>query len=161
MTETPTPVVLRFLADQLGWLAHRPEGVEAFEELRAAVTMYDDALEVPRLVYAGPCDICGRDMYAREGHREVECRPCALIYPLQERREWLLTVAEDRLASAVDIARGLSDLGEVVNDDTIRKWSQRERLLVRGTDIKGRPLYRVGDVRALARQAIAKREGTA
>ena len=149
MTETPTPVVLRFLADQLPWIAHRPEAVEALEEIRAAISLFDAALEVPRKVYAGPCDICGRDMYANEGSREVECRPCAWVYPLQARRDWLLQMADDMLAPAVDIARGLSDLGEVVNADVIRKWADRERLTVRGKDIRGRSLYRVGDVREL------------
>lgn len=158
MTMITTPTVLRFVAHHLDWLAHRPEGPEAIEELSNIVALYDLAIDTnPRMIYAGPCDVCGRDMYATEGRLVVECRPCGITHTLTERREALLGKVMDTLAPASDIARGLIDLGEAVSFEAIRKWAERERLIARGHDLRGRPLYRVGDVVELARHAREKR----
>ena len=99
--------------------------------------------------YAGPCDQCERDLYARTGAAEVMCEECDLAYDVVKRRQWLLEQAEDRLVNATTLARAVSWLGtEPLTAERVRKWAQRGRLIAKGHEVKaGRtlPLYRIGD----------------
>jgi hypothetical protein len=99
----------------------------------------------PEKTFAGPCGDCGRDLYAQHGAVIVTCT-CGEQYDLAERRAWLLRVVDDRLATAVEIARALTSLDVPVTAERIRQWSHRDRLVSSGHDRLGRPLYRVGDV---------------
>lgn len=107
--------------------------------------------------YAGPCDHCGTDLYATAGRGHVECHDCGLCYDLAARRAWLLGVVDDRLATAIEIARALTSLELPVTADRIYQWKHRDRLDVRGSDRRGRPLFRVGDVVDLLVAYAAKR----
>lgn len=99
--------------------------------------------------YAGPCDQCERDLYARTGAAEVVCAECDLAYDVAARRQWLLEQAEDRLVNATMLARAVSWLGsEPLTAERVRKWAQRGRLIAKGHEVRaGRtlPLYRIGD----------------
>lgn len=161
-----------------GWLATHIDGVRQtdeaaalFEEVRYAI---DQAVRVidqpPQLFYAGPCDGCGADLYCgtddhgRPRAAFITCRTCGDRYDTAKRRAWLLNAAEDRLATATEIAQAIPALyGRQINVNTIRSWINRGRLLPRawlhdglvhaqrqaGTD---RPLCRIGDVIDLAQQ---------
>ena len=154
MSDRPTsiPTVLRFLARQVEWLAHRPEAEDIFDELHHAIGLVEHAVDTaPARVFLGPCDICARDMYARPEAVEVECRPCALVYTVAGRRDAMLEAAQDRLENAADVAAYLTTYGEPIDAARIRQWKRRGRLDVRGTDTQGNPLYSVGDVLKLLR----------
>lgn len=145
----PTAVAMRWLATQVGWLAHRPEGVEGFDELGAIAGYLERMVDRPMpTVYAGPCDVCGRGMYARKGSPVVRCTPCDLEYDVPAREKWMLDQVDDRLATAVELSRALTRLGVEVTPERIRKWSERGRITAHGKD-GSRPLYRIGDVRVL------------
>jgi hypothetical protein len=139
---------LRYLADNLGWLAHQADALAAFDELTHATILVEITIRQPppALWYAGPCDHCHRDMYARYGMAEVTCLSCNLLYDVEDRRRWLLTVVEDRLERAVTICRALSGLGHEVSRHRLGMWQTRGLITPRGHDAKGYPLYRVGDV---------------
>lgn len=107
--------------------------------------------------YAGPCDTCGTDLYAQEGRGTVTCPDCRTMYDLATRRAWLLDVVDDRLATATEIARALTSLELPVSSERIRQWRHRDRLDERGSDRRGRPLYRVGDVVDLLVEYATKR----
>lgn len=142
-----TRLALAFIATQADWLAHRPEAVEAFDELEGAIGLIKSAIDTAGdSTYAGPCDICSRDMYAKPGALEVECRPCALVYDLADRREWLLKQAEDRLETATNVARAITAYGQTLTPERIRQWKTRGRITAHGEDASGRPLFRIGDV---------------
>ena len=99
--------------------------------------------------YAGPCDQCRRDLYARTGAAEVTCPECQLDYDVAARREWLLKAAEDQLVTAATLSRAVSWLGGMpLSQDRIRKWAERGRIVTKPADGLG-PLYRVGDALAL------------
>jgi hypothetical protein len=154
-----TAADLRYLADNVGWLAHQTYALAAFEELtHAAAVIIESAIRQPppALWYAGPCDTCRRDLYARYGEPEVTCTGCNLIYDVEDRREWLLTVVEDRLERAVVICRALSAFGHDVSRHRLGMWQTRGLIAPRSHDEKGYPLYRVGDVLDILNRLEAK-----
>lgn len=66
-------------------------------------------------------------------------------YDVAERRVWLLDSAEDVLAHAALIARALSALGHKVGVDRLYKRAERGRTVAKTVDMRGWPLYRIGD----------------
>lgn len=138
-----------------GWLLWRVDGLafhdigpDAVEEITVLVVKGKRLVDRPAdKWYAGPCDQneCGADLYARSTVGNVKCAECGATYDIGERRTWLLEAAEDRLATAADLARAVSWLGAApLTSDRVRKWAERGRILAHGHD--GRyPLYRVGD----------------
>jgi hypothetical protein len=110
--------------------------------------------------YAGPCDQCQRDLYARTGAAEVTCRECDLVYDVAARRAWLLSAAEDQLVNATTLARAASWLGDLpLTAARVWKWAERNRIAVKGhEEVGGRmlPTYRVGDALAILAAESAK-----
>lgn len=100
----------------------------------------------PDRTYAGPCGTCGTDLYAKPEEAHATCHDCGVTYDLATRRAWLLDVVDDQLATATEIARALTTLHTPVTAERIRQWKRRNRVTVRGTDRRGDPLFRVGDV---------------
>ena len=99
--------------------------------------------------FAGPCDTCRRDLYARTGMITVICPDCENTYDVDARRAWLLQQAEDRLANASLLARSVSWLGaQPLTAERVRQWAGRGRIMAKGHEtIGGRmlPTYRIGD----------------
>lgn len=141
------------LAAMAGWLSschgaliRHPAAEEAHGEITEAVRQAERAIDArAERWYAGPCQ-CGEDLYARPGAALVTCHACAEQYDVAERRSYLLAAAEDTLAGATLIAQALTSLGQPVTPDRMWKWAERGRIVKRGTDLRGKPLYRVGDV---------------
>jgi hypothetical protein len=95
--------------------------------------------------YAGPCDRCERDLYAKTGAAMVTCRECQLDYDVPARREWLLEKARGELVNAATLSRAVSWLGGLpLSQDRIRQWAHRNRIVARPAGQNG-PLYLVGD----------------
>lgn len=156
---TATPDALRYLADQTGWLAHHADAEQAFDELQHCIGLIESAIDLPVAgVYAGPCDVCRHDLYAKPGAEMVDCRPCDIHYDMAARREWLLSSAEDRLERSTDIARALTAYGRHITRKRIDVWASRGLLAAKGHDRSDRPLYRVGDVIAMLNQADEREE---
>lgn len=140
------PALARWLLGRVGDLAHHEAGDEAKTDICAAVERAERAVDrTADRWYAGPCDVCRRDMYAQPSAGVVNCW-CGAQYDVAERRAWLLDSAEDVLAHAALIARALSALGHKVGVDRLYKWAERGRIAPRSVDLRGRPLYRIGDV---------------
>jgi hypothetical protein len=144
------PTALRYLADHTWWLAHHPEAVQAYEELEKALGILETAIDLPTPTsYAGPCDVCRKDLYAKPDSETVECKACNLIYDMEARREWLLQSLEDRLERSTDIARALTAYGRELRRKRIDVWASRGILVAHSQDRSGNPLYRIGDVMRL------------
>lgn len=141
------------------WLAHRPgdEALDASDELQliAAMVVATSDTHEPG-VYAGPCDICGDELYAKPGARVVHCRLCNVDYDVEPRRQKLLKKAESKLLGAADIARVLTGVGLKVTPERVRTWIAREQLKPAGIDRARRPLYRLRDAQRLAEQGPFK-----
>lgn len=143
----PAPQIGSWLAARIHWLRHHAAAAEAFDELHAAITTARHVIDrPPDRWYAGPCDHCHADLYAKTAATTVACPNCGVRYDVHARRSWLLDAAEDVLAPAVEIARALTTLAVPVTDGSIRGYVHRKRLTVRTHDTTGRPLYRLGDV---------------
>ena len=155
-----TPEDLRYLADNIGWLAHQTQALAAFDELGHIARLVESTIRQPppAFWYAGPCDTCHRDMYARYGDPEVTCVSCNLIYDVEDRRAWLLTVVRDRLERAVVLCRALSAFGHDVSRQRLGMWQTRGLLAPRAHDEKGYPLYRVGDILDILERLDARKE---
>lgn len=157
---TATPDAMRYIAANVGWLAHHREAEAAFDELEHICALVDLAIDShPPKLYAGRCDVCRKDIYADQGAQVVKCDVCRISYPMEERREHLLRLVADQLDTAANISAAITDLGENVTPEVIRKWAERGRLIAKGKDHRGRPTYRVGDVLEL-RKTMTRRAQT-
>lgn len=139
-------------------LAGHPDGPQAalaiIDAVRRARAVVD---RPPDRVYAGPCGaryltlegtaVCDAELYGRPGAPDVDCRRCGARHPLEARREAMLARVADLQLPAVDLARTLTALtGVALTAATVRKWKERELVDPAGVNVKGQPLYRVGDV---------------
>lgn len=153
-----------WLRPRVGWLRHHPRGQTAFDEITAAVANARRAVDrPPERTYVGSCDNCAEDMYVRPGASVVICPGCDELYDVETRRRWLLTAAEDVLATATEIARAVTNLGQPVTAEMIRGYAHRGRLLVRGRrTVGGRqtPVYRLGDVLSILTDAERQARAT-
>jgi hypothetical protein len=154
--EPPTddlPRIAAWLRPRIGWLRHHPAGAEAHNEILDAVRDARRVTDRPaERLYAGPCD-CGEDLYARLDAAYVTCASPAheqeIVWPVDERRRWLLASAEDVLASTTEISRALTRYAQTLTPSAIRGYVARGRLVRHGERVEnGRtvPLYRLGDV---------------
>lgn len=139
----------RWLLARHAALCGYPAAEEAVDQICAAVRNAERAIDRPaERWFAGPCS-CGTDLYAKPGAPVVTCRDCGLTYDVADRRKWLLEASEDQLAYGALIAHALTTMGQPVTPERIRTWAARGRIIAHGTDPRGRPQYRVGDVREL------------
>lgn len=139
----------RWLLRHLRVLLGRHNAPDAVEQLTTAIRQARHVIDRPLdQVYAGPCNVCDRDMYAQPGESYVTC-VCRAGYGVRARREWMLAEVEEMRLSAVDVARALTSLDRPIKPALLATWVQRGRLVPVGTDAHGKPLYRVGDVMEL------------
>ncbi|MER6575806.1 hypothetical protein [Nonomuraea sp. NPDC001023] len=135
-------------------LIRHPAGPDAVEEILTAARNARWAVDAPPrdLVYAGPCDGCDGDLYARPGASRVACRWCRddeggrLNYEVAARRQWMLKALEDLELTAPAIARALTSLKRPIKPALLHTWVARERLFPAGVDDAGRHLFLVRDV---------------
>ncbi|WP_433519052.1 hypothetical protein ACQP2T_28145 [Nonomuraea sp. CA-143628] len=146
----------RWLLRHLRVMLGRDSAAQAVEQLTEAIRQARHTIDRPlEQVYAGPCDLCGADMYARPGASRVTCPTCVdgqgqrVGYGVQQRREWMLAEIEEMRLSAPDICRALTTLVRPIQPALLYTWVKRRRLTPVGLDVHGRALFRVGDVTAL------------
>ncbi|MEU9839727.1 hypothetical protein AB0C69_10955 [Actinomadura sp. NPDC048032] len=153
-----------WIRPRVGWLRHHHRAPEYLDIALEAARVARRAVDRPaELLFAGPCDECGEDMYAHPAAAYVECTHCDLVYEVTDRRAWLLRSAEDTLATTTEIARAISAYGQPLTPEAIRGYVHRGMLIPHGTRNVGRktvPLYRLGDVLDLLAARAAK-EGKA
>lgn len=117
----------------------------AASEWRHTVDRHDDR------VYAGPCNECRSEMYARIDSDTVRCPGCRAEYTTSEQRQWVLEQVRDTLWPIRLIRAALGNwLGVKVNDSTVRSWRKRQRLVPKGVNADNEDTYRVGDYLDLA-----------
>ncbi|WP_433415058.1 hypothetical protein ACQP1V_36325 [Microtetraspora malaysiensis] len=152
------PAMAVWLMRHHAQLLGRASADEAVDEIRAAVRQARRAIDRPPGVwYAGPCGVegCQADLYARHGARTVHCRTCAAIHDAAAREAWLMEQAADHLGTATEIARAVQGWHPGLTPSTIRGYAHRGRIVSRGADGLGRPLYRIGDVLDLLHERIS------
>lgn len=149
--------VAAWLRPHVGWLRYHEAGQEAVDGICDAVAAARRTVDRPaERLYAGPCD-CGADLYARLEAAHVVCRDVShedgpLVWPVGERRAWLLRSAEDVLATTTEISRALTRYQKPITPSALRGYVGRKRLFAKGERTengKVLALYRLGDVLAI------------
>lgn len=117
----------------------------------------------PDRIYAGPCEqatgdgLCPTQLYARPGARTVRCWRCRSEHDVADRREWMIRYAADlRVTATIALGWCRLLLDHDIPQGTWRSWVSRGRITAHGTDRRGRPVYRFGDVRDLALRHVAR-----
>lgn len=143
--------IAAWLCRRARWLAHHHQAGEAYTEIVGAVRAARITVDRPNdRVYAGPCD-CGRDLYAKADARWAICRAkdhgeAPLMWPVDERRTWLLDQAADYIGTTTEISAALSRYAKPVTPAVIRGHVNRGNLRPVWSDGRRRALYRLGDV---------------
>lgn len=146
-----------WMRDQLPWIARQRFGAEAVQQISDEVRVIFQVIDVPAPQrYLGLCD-CGTALYVTQGATYLPCPNCTLLHDVEAKQNAALLDAEDRLERASVLSRAVTMLGECVTQVHISRWVARGRLLAKGHDREGKPLYRLGDVRALAQEMEAKK----
>jgi hypothetical protein len=149
-TDTPAAVSV-WLLSHVEWLRHHRAGAEAVEEITSAVNAIRKAVDRPaERVYAGPCADCGGDMYGKADAVMVECRPCGLEYSVADMVAWMHSELRGKLVTAREATVLLGRMGIPVQQKTIEKWRQRDRLFDHGENRDGKLHYLFDDVWMLA-----------
>jgi hypothetical protein len=159
--------VSRWLNRHTSTLIAHPAGPDAVEEIIVAVRHARWATDAPPrdLVYAGPCDGCDGDLYARPGAAYAVCRWCTCDdgsrprYEVAQRRDWMLRTLEGRELPASAICRALTSLIRPIKPALLHTWVAREKLWSTGHDDAGRTLFRVGDVIDLMTSVETRKAG--
>lgn len=106
---------------------------------------------------------CGVELYAHAEDRTIVCPACGWSYSVLLRKAKLLERVYDEhrpIRQVADAVAGLltDDRGELVacSESTVRNYIDRGRLELRGTDMQGRQLVRVGDVADLVRAKMER-----
>lgn len=159
-------VAARWLLGHVEWLRHRPEAAEALDEIRAAIAGVRIVIDAraPRW-YAGPCgaedeetgQVCPVDLYALPGASAVRCPSCGAEYDADARQEWLLAAADDALAHAELIGRAAAALGVHITPADVRYYAASGQVVAHGCNAAGNPVYRFGEVVAVARHIAARK----
>jgi hypothetical protein len=164
---TQPPDTLRGMARYLrwhDWRAH-PAADEFADELHYALDQIRTCIDTPpERRYLGPCGAmlvnpdgttheCAGDVIL-VGNRMPKCRNCGASYFRDERLQWIADLAEDQLVTATIAAGALSAWGQHITPDLVRLWAHRGRLLPRGHDRTGKPVYSFGECRTLALASI-------
>lgn len=144
----------RYLLGHVDWIRTREYAPDLLDELDHLEEQLKHLIDrPPDKWFAGPCDGCERDLYAKQGAALVTCRECDRDYDVAVRRTWLLEQAHDKLFTAAELARAVSWLGsEPLTGERVRKWAQRGRIVHRGhVTVRGReiPTYLLADAAAL------------
>ena len=157
------PNTMRAMARRLRWHDWRnhPAADEFADELHFALSQVTHCIDTPpQRRYLGPCGainldgkVCNGDVIQRWQHIP-RCRDCDATHDYDERMAWIMEVAEDQLVTASIAAGALSAWGQHITPDLVWKWASRGRLLPRGHDRHGRPVYVFGECRALALDSI-------
>ena len=141
----------KWMLHHVTWIRHHRAGADCVEEILSVVNDARRLVDRPApRVYAGPCQDCGKDMYAKPDASTVMCRPCGLEYSVSEMQAWMWRETRERLVTAKEAVVLFGRFGFVVPQKTIEKWRQRKRLSEHGEDRNGRTLYRFEDVWVLA-----------
>lgn len=135
-------------------IVNHPEAGEILSALHRRTSKARQVIDKSAVAwYAGICshDDCDADLYAPEGAATVTCRKCRTVHDVAARREVLTRALDDVLVTATEIGRAVHITGEAVKPARVWQWRRRGKIITRGTNAKGEPLYRLGDVLALLR----------
>lgn len=170
----PTEPVSEWLAAHMTSVRLREWAPDAFSEIERHVSAGWREVDIPPETQClGHCT-CGEPLRAPAGKTSVRCPDpeCGARFDVAERRERMLAASDGMELPAKTIAVALTDVhrswtgdgwvetGTQVTESMIRGWAHYDAkhdgwFASCGVNIKGRPLYRLGDARRRLAQARA------
>ncbi len=164
---TEAEQVAVWLADHVEHVRSHPAADEMITEIADAIARCRMAVDkAPDLKPVGPCPTCATQLRAEKGDSWVRCPACGEQCDVERLLVRTLASADDVLMTVDELVAVLREIGEPVPVGTIRSWISRRRLARKAfrrhdtgqvTDFwyhrLDRPMYRLGDVRALRRQS--------
>lgn len=161
--------VASYLLDALDWVTRHPDGAQVVDELTAAVVNARRTIDRPAdRAYVGRCSTpldatdltgalaaaaCSQELYALADRTHITCPRCGTTWDVRARQDAMLAELREHVLPAADIARAVDGLGVPITAERIWQWKRRGVLAPaldehgrHRTDMRGRPLYRVGDV---------------
>lgn len=150
----PPDIFASWLSEHLAAVAVDKRAGDCADEIGYAVITARRAIDKPlQPAYAGPCQHCTTDLYAKPTAPTVTCEGCTRTYDVADRRKWLLEHVHDQLLTATELSRALPNLiGTELTSAMVRGYAHRGRLAARPphpADPRQDPRYRCGDVIAL------------
>lgn len=128
-----------------------------YRSARSAIDRPDDRMCVgtcsARLASGEPCRWT---LWAIAGSATVTCQGCRTEHDVSARRETMIEASRHELYTATQCAQALTTVEIPVTPGLISKWAHRlvrgaPKLPIAGYTTDGSPLYRLGDVRDVAR----------
>lgn len=134
---------------------------QAYRQILDAVQQAEWAVDrPPQRLFAGMCgaevegeEDCTQYLYADEGQERIRCRACGSEWFVDERRKWLVLVAETEKALTATVmaglfaAAGVRVAGKPVTAAQIRSYASRGRIKAHDVDDLNHPRYLIDDVR--------------
>lgn len=157
LVDDPLSTVAAWLADNLTWLAHRPEAPEAWSKIADACDEIEHVLDTTAgKLWYGPC-ACGLDLLGHRDATTVRCVGCGTTYNGDTMRADLLENAREQYvtaAQAADLIAGWVDPN--ASRDKVRKlvWAWADRGHIEA-DTDGR--YQLGPILDRWTRALAAR----
>lgn len=153
--EDTLPAMSRWLLWRIDGLALNDMGEEFARQVRDAVNACRRVIDKPPdRAYAGPCPECKRDLYHRHDAAEVRCAGCGQKWDVGEVNAWMAQRIKDymtdRLVTAREGATLLGRFGLSVEQGTIDKWRERNRIVEHGHNPAGHRLYRWDELLGMA-----------
>lgn len=153
--EDNLPSMSRWMLWRIDGLALNDMGEEITRDIRDAVRGCRHVIDKPPdRAYAGPCPECKRDLYHRHDAANVKCQGCGSTWDIAEVNAWMKDRIEehmlDKLVTAREGATLLSRFGLPVEQGTIDKWRERNRIEETGHNAAGHRLYRWHELLTLA-----------
>lgn len=146
----------RWLGDRIQRIRGHVAAGEIADELSRCVALARRVIDPHGgAAFAGPCEVCGGDIYGPRGGQRGTCRKCGLVVDDLEMRWARIAVqAEDAwVDKRTMLAAVPSAYGVELSDTRFRKWTSRGKLTGRIRIVRfeaNRPvvdrIYRVGDV---------------
>ncbi len=145
----PLAALALWLVDQLGWLRHRQEAVQAFDEIADACRVLERVVDrAAERIIVGQC-ACTEYLYAVRGREHVTCSGCGTQYDVETARSLLRESLDRSLFTAAEIAMLAKYLGVAGERSAVRHkitvWADRG-LVTRHADIRGEAAYVFGEV---------------
>jgi hypothetical protein len=138
--------------------------VGLMDKLKPLLDMATEVIDQPaQHWYAGACEVinegrpCGADLWGVPDDVVIVCHKCSTVHNVRERKVMLLRMVEETLATATEIAKAVHIVDMRVTDDMVWTYAKRGRITARGINAMGEPMYRIGDVLSVVREAAQRR----
>lgn len=168
VTKPPAVIAAWMLLSNTPAIRRHPAVEELLDEVLDAIRLARRTVDrAAERKFLGPCDgkfegvTCTEDLYVHPAATEARCRVCGTEHDVAERREWLLSKAEDLIVTPQEASRYVGEVGGIpVGHQRIRNYLDRGRIPTRHSH-DGVMRLRLGDLLEVLRDEAARHDARA